>query len=221
MGQDLDPTLSWIRVGGVCGLLGIAAYVAAAFVPLPDVLGYAAAFAFGPLLAVGLLGLFRCLALRRRGPLVEIAALFGFAGGVTVLVMLTVQQAIFAITRRIIEQAGDSASADDYRQVRKGLNAVHLGIDVAWDVLISVAVVLFAIAMLRHPSFGRMMGAVGIVLGSLLLAFNLWYFPTPPAAADSLDWGPFVAVWMVAVFVLLLRSKRWARSTLAAGAGPA
>ncbi len=221
MDPDLDPTLSWIRVGGVCGLLGVAAYLAAAFVPLPDLVGYAAAFGFGPLLVVGVLGLYRCLALRRRGPLVQIAALFGFAGGVTLLSMLTVQQAIRAILKEAITRAGESPSADVYRQVREGLNAVHLGLDVSWDVLMSVAVLLFGIAMLRHPSFGRILGGVGMALGGLLLVFNLWYFPTPPAAAGSLDWGPFCALWMVVVFVALLRSERWARATLAAGTAAA
>jgi len=49
----------------------------------------------------------------------------------------------------------------------------------------------------------------------LLLAFNLWYFPTPPASAESIDWGPFVAVWFVVIFVRLLGTEKWARGRLA------
>jgi hypothetical protein len=79
MAHHSDLSLSWIRVGGVCGLLGIGANLAAAFVPLPDKLGYAAAFAFGPLLAVGTVGLYHCLALAHRGPLVQVAGIAAIA----------------------------------------------------------------------------------------------------------------------------------------------
>jgi hypothetical protein len=215
MAHDTGLSLSWIRAGGVCGLLGIGAYLAAAFAPLPDTLGYAAAFAFGPLIAVGAAGLYHCLALAHRGPLVQVAAGAAIAGGVTVLVMLTTQQAIFGVMKRAIAAAGNPASADIYRKVGDGLDAVHMGIDVAWDVLISVAVILFGIAMLGHPKFGRAMGALGVVLGALLLGFNLWYFPVPPSAAKSIDWGPFVALWLLAAFVLLLRAAQWAREQVA------
>lgn len=214
MPHDIAFTLSWIRIGGVCGLVGIGAYLAAAFVPLPDTLGYAAAFAFGPLLAIGAVGLYHCLALHRRTALAQIAAGAAIAAGITVLVMLTTQQAIFVMTERAVAGTTDAASVEAYRTMGRGLNAVHLGIDVAWDVLISVAVVLFGVAMRRHPRFGTAIGGVGTLLGLLLLGFNLWYFPTPPANASSVDWGPFVALWMLAVFLVLLRSGGWARARL-------
>ncbi|MGE0646273.1 MAG: hypothetical protein AB7P24_21695 [Nitrospira sp.] len=211
MAHNTEHSLSWIRVGGVCGLLSIGAYLAAAFAPLPDTLSYAAAFAFGPLLAVGAAGLYHCLALSHRGPVVQVAAIAAIAGSVTVLIMLTTQQAILGMMKRVIAGASDPASADIYRKVADGLDAVHLGIDVAWDVLISIAVILFGIEMMRHPKFGRVMGMLGVVLGGLLLGFNLWYFPVPPATANSIDWGPFVALWMLVTFILLLRAVQWAR----------
>jgi hypothetical protein len=83
--------------------------------------------------------------------------------------------------------------------------------DVAWDVLISAAVILFGIGMLSHERFGRIFGSAGIILGALLLVFNLWYFPSPPAAAGSIDWGPAVALWLLIVSLQLLRSLTWAR----------
>lgn len=215
MNRNVATNLAWIRTGGVCGLLGIASYLAAAFAPLPEVAAYAAAFAFGPLLGVGLAGVRQLLALEHPGPLVDVAALFGAAAGFTVLAMLTVQQAIFGRTAAAIATAGETPDAQVLRQVRTGLDSVHLGLDVAWDVLIGTSVLLFGLAMLRHPSFGRVLGGLGVALGALLLGYNLWYFPTPPADAGSIDWGPFVALWLLAVFVQQLRALGWARVRLA------
>jgi len=205
MKQTPELSQHWTRVGGVCGVLSVVSYLAAAFAPLPDLLSYIAAFAFGPLLAIGVTGLYYCLALERRGPMIQIATIFGIAGGVTVLIMLTTQQAIFSVIKRSSTSAGSELT-----QFKEGLNAVQLGLDVAWDVLICVAVMLFGIAMLRHPRFGRVFGSIGIISGLLALSFNLWYFPTPPAAANSIDWGPLVALWLLVTFVMLLRSAKWA-----------
>lgn len=207
-----ENTASWSRVGGFCGLLGIASYLAAAFAPLPETLGYAAAFAFGPLLAVGFFGLHHQLAVRRPGPLTQIAAAFGLAAGFTVLIMLTTQQAIFGVLAKL-PPAEDAGAKTSRAQLEAGLDAVHYGVDVAWDVAVSVAVVLFALAMLRDPRFGRILGGLGVLCGLLLLGFNLAFFPQPPAAAGSLDWGPAVALWLLAAFVALLRSARPARTS--------
>lgn len=214
MSRKSESSLAWIRAGAICGMASFAMYLLAVFAPLPEVAGYGAAFAFGPLLGIGLVGMRELVALERPGPLVDAGALLGFAGGVTLLIMLTVQQSIFSLTARAIARAGESPDADVLRRVREGLNSVQLGIDVAWDVLIGAAVVLFGLAMLRHPRFGRAFGGIGVALGVVLLAFNLWYFPVPPGESGSIDWGPFVALWMLVAFVLQLRALRWARERL-------
>lgn len=50
-------TVQWKVVGAISGMTASLLYCAAAFLPLPDALGYAAACYLGPLLAVGFLGL--------------------------------------------------------------------------------------------------------------------------------------------------------------------
>jgi len=214
MAENQNLTLSWARIGGVCGLLGVLMYVLAAFVPMPDILGYTAAFAFGPLVSVSAVGLYRVLAAHRDSPLLQIATMFAIAAGITVLLMLTTQQSIFGIMKSVAENAGDEPAKEQVKMLRQGLNSVHFGLDVAWDVLISTAVILLGISMMKHPAFGKILGGAGVILGGLLLAFNLYYFPTPPASVESIDWGPAVALWMVVTYVFLLKSTAWVKSKM-------
>lgn len=208
MNKETELNLIWMKTGGVCGILSIASYLAAAFVPMPDTLSYLAAFAFGPLLAIGAIGLYHGLSMEKKSPLTQIAAIFSVGAGFTVLAMLTIQQAIFAQ----IKDGAEKIGKDVHRQIFDGLNAVHFGIDIAWDVLISTAVILFGISMLRDVKFGKLLGLSGILSGSLLLGFNLWSFPVPPIDSGSIDWGPAVALWLIAAFIQLLRAiGKWKR----------
>ena len=76
--------------------------------------------------------------------------------------------------------------------------------DVVWDIFICVASILVAIAMLSHPSFGKIWGGLGIVTAALLLILNLSAFPFPPAKSGSVDLGPVLALWILAVYIRLL-----------------
>ena len=204
--SDLHAT--WARIGGWAGVVAVASYLAAAFVPMPDVLTLTAAFAFGPLLALGCVGLHRASPEWSGRPLTQIAAGLAVAAGATVLSMLSVQQAVFAALQDLRSARASDGGAGVDALAALG-NAVHLGLDVAWDVLIGSAVILFGVAMLRRPGMGRIMGGSGIALGALLLGFNLWYFPEPPASASSIDWGPFVALWLLTIFAMLAARRRW------------
>lgn len=204
MALSHESQVRWSRIGGLSGMAAVLSYFGAAFIPMPEILTLAAAFAFGPLLAIACVGLHCALPAWSGRPLTQIAAGFGVAAGATVLAMLAVQQAIFAA----IAEAG-SAAADV--QAFAGLaHAVHLGLDVAWDVLISTAVMLFGAGMLGLRGMAaKLMGTSGLLLGGLLLAYNLWYFPQPPADADSVDWGPLVALWLLLCFTMLATRRPW------------
>lgn len=204
MSLTRESQLRWSLIGGVCGVSAVLSYIGAAFIPMPDVLTLAAAFAFGPLLAIGCVGLHCATPAWAGRPTTQIAAGFGVAAGATVLAMLSVQQAIFAALG-----AAGAASAE-MQATAKLAHAVHLGLDVAWDVLISTAVLLFSAGMLGLRGItGKLMGTSGLLLGSLLLGYNLWYFPQPPVDADSIDWGPFVALWLLLCFAMLAMRRPW------------
>jgi hypothetical protein len=87
------------------------------------------------------------------------------------------------------------------REVARSLASVHLGIDVAWDLYGGVGTVLLAWALRAHPAFGRTFALPGLLLALALLALNAISFPTPPAEAGLVDFGPLLALWYVAVSV--------------------
>ena len=175
-------------------MAAILAYFGAAFVPLPDLAALVLGFAFGPLVAIASLGLMHTLEAERPRVGLRIAGFLGASAGITVLAMLTVQQALFA--------AYSDIPADD--PARTSLialgNAVHFGLDIAWDCLIGVSITLLAFHFRRVSVFGRVMAATGMVCGVLLFGINMAAFPHPPDSIGWLDMGPFCALWMLVVY---------------------
>jgi hypothetical protein len=123
--------------------------------------------------------------------------------------------AISLTMRDYMERATDAATKSTLEWIWKVVDKVQLGLDVSWDVFIAIGTLLFAVNMLGHPRFGRIIGGIGVALAILLLGFNLYSFPIPPANAELIDFGPFVGLWYLVVSVQLLRSVPWARNNLA------
>ena len=198
---DTELSASWVRIGPTAGILGIAAYFTAATGLLPSRVTLVLAFFMGPLLSVAFIGFYHFLRPHRNSAALQTATVFGVIAGTLVNLMLVVQQSLFiglpAATRASMGPAWD------------GLNWVQLGIDVSWDIYISIATILLGIALWKHPRFGMTLGGMTTSVGLLLLVLNLWTFPAPPGDAGLFDAGPFVALWFVALSVRMLFSLKW------------
>lgn len=205
MGTPLSFHHRWTRVGGVCGIAAVLFYFAAAFLPLPDTASLILAFAFGPLVSIASWGLVHALEQGKPRVGTRIAGFLGASAGITVLAMLTVQQALFAAQGKIAE--GDPSRAS----LIALSDAVHFGLDIAWDCLIAASITLFALHFWRVPAFGKVMSALGVLCGLGLFAINMAAFPDPPDSIGLLDMGPFCALWMLVAYVWLLRSGIVAR----------
>lgn len=132
----------------------------------------------------------------------KLLAIVGFA---LLTAMLIVQGAVMAGLGQMYVAAIGDAERQNVVLLYRGLRSIDLGLDLAWDGLIFVAIVLMGWAMVRHPWFGRLLGSTGIAVGLGALAANAWTAPTPPA----FDWGPLCGLWIVAVNVrMLLLSRR-------------
>lgn len=188
----------WIRTGIVGGVWACLAYPVMLFAPLPLGLLAALAGSFGPALALGCAGLWRLLRLHRPTVAASAAAGLNAIGGSLFTSMVLVQMAAGVCGRSPVQ-------------------AVWLGLDVAWDGYIGVGTALFGFSMLRHPRFGRVFGGTGIAIGLALLCLNFYTFPTPPANAGLVDLGPVVGLWYLAVTVQMWRSLSWAQAAASVG----
>jgi hypothetical protein len=200
--HDLDRRMTLAGAG--CGLAAVVAYFGAAFLPLPEGLGRLLAFAFGPLLAVSFLGLYHVLADRCDGPALRFGVVLGILAGATVTVMLSVQMGNNMMRGDQLSGADTEAAREIARIAHQAVNRVQMLIDVAWDVFICGAGGLVGLAMLKHPRFGRIWGGTGIAASVALLYLNLDTYPNGPAYAGSVDLGPLLAVWFMAVYAWIL-----------------
>lgn len=198
-----DDRIQWIIAGLIGGILAAVLYPALLLVPGPPALVTVFASFLGLSIGVGSLGLMKLLTLKRGSVPAVLGAISNFTAGAMFTAMALVQLAV----KQVASETGVTFSAQ--------LEAVWLGLDVAWDVYIGVGTIFFGWAMLTHPRFRWFFGVPGLFLGSFLLILNLFPFPTPPSSAGLIDLGPFVGLWYLAATIQTWRSLDWARALLA------
>jgi hypothetical protein len=208
----MNPNLSfqWVKTGISCGLATFVVYPLMIFVELPVQFTLLLTFLFGILFMLASIGLYHFISSFKKTTVVQTALLFNIIGCTVVVMMFTIQLALFSKAKYI---SGD-ASNDLIKYIFSLTNLVQLSLDVVWDMFISLGTILFAFSMFKHPKLGMIIGSIGILSGAALLFNNIYTFPIPPAEADSIDFGPLVAMWYLAVTVMMIKSFKWYREAL-------
>ncbi len=192
----------WIT-SGIIGIAAVLCYILAITLPWPETqFGISTSLlvvsAWPILSIIYSYGLYTFVAAERDGVANRLAFVFTVAAFTTVLAMLVVQLTINAgfgeITNGLDEQVAGA--------LRRGLRLVDLGLDVAWDILIGVAMVLLGAAMRRRSGLGLVWAIPSIVLGIAMIGLNAATFPRPPANGGLFDVGP-----LVGFFVMLLAAR--------------
>jgi hypothetical protein len=202
----------WIG-SGIAGVAAVVCYILAIVVPWPETqLGTSASLvvvsAWPILSIVYSYGLHSFIAAERESAANRLAFVFAAVAFTTVLGMIVVQLAVGAgigdITKGLDEQAGTA--------LRRGLRMIDLGLDVAWDMLIGTALILWGVAMRRRGGLGPGWGIPSGVFGVVLIALNAATFPWPPGDRGLIDVGPFIGLFMLALAVRLsILGRRAAR----------
>jgi hypothetical protein len=195
----MNITRLWAIISIITGLGAVISYTLLIILSGPYRASVILAGAFGPLLAAASLGLYHVLEESGNPILLQLAVLFNVLGAAIFTLMLLVQLAIGHQIQSIGEEVQNLTA------LRTSLIGVQLGLDVAWDIFISLGTLLFAIAMWSDARFGWILGIAGILIAIALLILNLWTFPTPPAAQNFVDLGPLVGIWYLVVTIMMIR----------------
>lgn len=205
--EEKQITRNWILYGAMAGILAVLAYGSAiAPIPLPDRVKLYLGMAFGPLISLSFVGLYHFFKLHRKTVMLQAATIFGIIAGTLANLMIVVQSAIHLTIPAGARKSLGLAYA--------GLNMVQLGMDVSWDIYLSFATILLGLAMFSHPRFGKIWGAIALLIGAGLLVLNLAAFPIPPADASSFDLGPVTGVLYLFVAFRVLTSLKWVEGKL-------
>jgi hypothetical protein len=209
MGDKITLYRTWIRVGIYAGLGVSVIYPLMIFVPLPNKIIVIFASLFGPLLMLASLGLYYFLKAHRETVTGQLAIMSNIIASVLVTLMLIVQLSVNLSVDKLIASVGSDISEQIMKWIWRVVDKMQLGMDVSWDIYISIGTILFGVTMMKHPRFGKIFGLLGFLIGHFLLVFNIATFPTPPGDAGLIDLGPLLGLWYLAATVQIIRSLKW------------
>jgi len=190
-------------VSGIAGMIGVLCYILAILLPWPETQAGTSSsllvVSAWPILSIIYsYGLYHYIAVQHDCTTNRLAFVFAVVAFTTVLAMIIVQLAVGAgwpeVTRGLDEQTAG--------MLKRGLRLIDMGLDVAWDILIGVALILSGLAMRARNGLGPWWAIPSIVLGAALIVLNACTFPWPPGDRGLFDIGPFIGV-----FVLLLATR--------------
>ena len=229
-GIFLEEEKKLARLGGVCGIIAVILFITPIILTTSGLVPqttqefltaagepgkgpmfmavYFSIAAVGVLGIVLMLGLYKALSSEGSTIAATLGALFGILGFLVLAEMIVVQGTVTVYMGGLFNQAANSGEQQEVLTIFRGLRYVDLGLDLVWDIFITLSMMLFGYAMLRHRRFGKVLGLTGMVIGALLLLLNLWSAPVPP----KFDLGPVAVLWVLAVSIQMLRTAKLLRT---------
>jgi hypothetical protein len=155
----------------------------------------------GVLLSLASVGLYYFIQIHKNSITLKIALFANIIAGTLLAQMFLVQLAIKSSKPIVIDEAS--------KWIWSSLNHIHYGLDVAWDVYIFIGTILFAINAFYHPKLGKSFSIIGILISLAMIVTNVLAFSIPPDAVGSIDFGPFIGLWYLAITIKITFSRRW------------
>lgn len=189
------------KIGAIAGIISIIFYISAVALPLPSPIPRLLAFTFPLLWILSYMAFYHFLKKDRHTPTLEIAYIFGIIGAALACSLLVVQQANLMWHREAMEVAQTDEAKALLKAAYQGANRVQAGLDVAFDIFITIATILFGINLAKSPKLPAFLGIVMSLIATVLIVFNMVTFPDGPAEAGLIDAGPFLGLWMLIVYI--------------------
>jgi hypothetical protein len=194
MTNDLHPRFFiW---GGISGIIGTLCYIIAITVPMNNMASYILATSWPILSIIFVFSLFRFIELETHSPMNQLAFIFSVLAFVLLTAMISSQVAVRIGIDELIQTSSPNQE-EILKLMRRSIRLVDMGIDVAWDIFIGTALMFLAFALKGHSNFGLWWGIPLILLGVLLIAFNVITFPHPPGSRNLVDIGPAIGLYII------------------------
>ncbi len=87
------------------------------------------------------------------------------------------------------------------RATFRGANRVQAGLDVAFDIFITISWILFGLNIAKSQNFNKFIGWSGSLIALSLLVLNLYTFPNGPAESGLFDLGPLLGLWALIFYI--------------------
>lgn len=183
-----------------CGLIASLIYPLWTFVKLPSQLSLLLHFAFGPLLVVAFVGIQKWVQLFKDSVAIRIGAIFGAVAGVMYTCMIVVQASNVMWIKRQASKI-DASFKEELQRNLQSVFSVQLGLDIVWDIFITLATILLGISIMGKSRFTTFYGWLAVLVGFSTLFLNLFAFPVPPREAGYVDLGPLVGAWFLGLTI--------------------
>lgn len=194
---------SLIQIGAAAGMISILSYLAIAFFDLPNALTFLLAMLFPMLGIVAVFSLKEYIAFRYPNYPNTLSFTFGSIAFTICSIFLSAQLAV----QVEIKPAADLANQAVLKLIKESVRVVDMGMDVAWDMFIGTYLLLFLFAVQRLPEL-KWWGLTGGSLGVALMILNVYTFPIPPTDSGLFDLGPFIALFLFALYVRMFILSR-------------
>ncbi len=198
----------WILFGAISGIVANILYPILLTISLPSYLEIFLAGIFGILISMSGFAIHHTMIHHKPTILTQIGAQFVFVFGTLLNVMLVVQLTFLGYLGHYKKQLTNQHDLDLFEWIRKTVNPVHLGLDVSADFFVGIATIVFSIAMIKHPFFGKLWSSSGMLFAIILLVVKFYAFPLTPYELDMpYIFGPILALWYLAVCIQCLRKR--------------
>lgn len=186
----------FLLTGGTCGILGTVSYILAITLPLSPTLVFILGTLWPILSIIFAFVVYKYIAIEKQSISNQLAFLFTSIAFVLVSIMIAIQLVAKTGMNETIANAQGNEQ-DILTAILTSLRWVDLGIDLAWDMFLGVALLFLSSAVFKHPRFGLWWSIPFAVLGILMIFLNLLTYPHPPDTQGIFDIGPVVGTVMI------------------------
>ena len=206
MEKKMILSRQWIRVGCLSGIASNILFLLLILIDLPLYLEFLFAGLFGISFALIGFGVHHVIKMKVETVASRLGALFVFVAGILFNVMLMMQLTFKGQLEIYKDDILALTKSELFDQWIHLVDTLQLGIQFSIDLLTAGAMLLLALPMWKHITFGKPWALSGAIIAVSLVVVKCISFPlTPGELGIPFILGPLISLWFLAVCIQGLR----------------